>query len=188
MRKSPRWEPSHCHSLENGSLKEGPADALASQTVALVKQLPYLWFRARLGLETIATCGWTMRGKQFWRCRASDVDLDVPHSTLHPSFDDYELPWVTCGKDEVFIPAYFQRPRGHGSMDTRLTKKRHHKKRSRSLDKLISILKLVLETLSTPWKYSGTPYPESVTAVCWEPRYFYLGEILVTFFRQRMEK
>lgn len=43
-----------------------------------------------------------------------DADLYVSDSTLHPSFDDYELQSVTCGQDVVFIPAHFQRPVGIG--------------------------------------------------------------------------
>ncbi|XP_062043024.1 UPF0669 protein C6orf120 homolog [Lepus europaeus] len=43
-----------------------------------------------------------------------DADLYVSDSTLHPSFDDYELQSVTCGQDVVWIPAHFQRPVGIG--------------------------------------------------------------------------
>uniref|UniRef100_A0A8C9PFX7 Chromosome 6 open reading frame 120 n=1 Tax=Spermophilus dauricus TaxID=99837 RepID=A0A8C9PFX7_SPEDA len=43
-----------------------------------------------------------------------DADLYVSDSTLHPSFDDYELQSATCGQDVVFIPAHFQRPVGIG--------------------------------------------------------------------------
>lgn len=43
-----------------------------------------------------------------------DADLYVSASTLHPSFDDYELQSVTCGQDIVSIPAHFQRPVGIG--------------------------------------------------------------------------
>ncbi|XP_059970915.1 UPF0669 protein C6orf120 homolog [Mesoplodon densirostris] len=43
-----------------------------------------------------------------------DADLYVSDTTLHPSFDDYELQSVTCGQDVVFIPAHFQRPVGIG--------------------------------------------------------------------------
>lgn len=43
-----------------------------------------------------------------------DADLYVSDSTLHPSFDDYALQSVTCGPDEVSIPAHFRRPVGIG--------------------------------------------------------------------------
>ncbi|CAH7305110.1 UPF0669 protein C6orf120 homolog [Phodopus roborovskii] len=43
-----------------------------------------------------------------------DADLYVSDSTLHPSFDEYELQSVTCGQDVVSIPAHFQRPVGIG--------------------------------------------------------------------------
>ncbi|CAK7311126.1 UPF0669 protein C6orf120 homolog [Vulpes lagopus] len=43
-----------------------------------------------------------------------DADLYVSDTTLHPSFDDYELQSVTCGPDVVAIPAHFQRPVGIG--------------------------------------------------------------------------
>ncbi|XP_049510571.1 UPF0669 protein C6orf120 homolog [Panthera uncia] len=43
-----------------------------------------------------------------------DADLYVSDSTLHPSFDDYDLQSVTCGPDAVSIPAHFRRPVGIG--------------------------------------------------------------------------
>ncbi|XP_028904459.1 UPF0669 protein C6orf120 homolog [Ornithorhynchus anatinus] len=43
-----------------------------------------------------------------------DADLYVSDTTLHPSFDDYELQSVTCGQDVVFVPEHFQRPVGIG--------------------------------------------------------------------------
>ncbi|CAK6446446.1 unnamed protein product [Pipistrellus nathusii] len=48
------------------------------------------------------------------RSLRGDADLYVSDSTLHPSFDDYELQAVTCGRDVVAIPAHFQRPVGIG--------------------------------------------------------------------------
>ncbi|XP_004413490.1 PREDICTED: UPF0669 protein C6orf120 homolog [Odobenus rosmarus divergens] len=55
-------------------------------------------------------------GKIVLRMRSlkGDADLYVSDSTLHPSFDDYELQSVTCGQDVVSIPAHFQRPVGIG--------------------------------------------------------------------------
>ncbi|XP_007948674.1 UPF0669 protein C6orf120 homolog [Orycteropus afer afer] len=43
-----------------------------------------------------------------------DADLYVSDSTLHPSFDHYELQSATCGQDVVSVPAHFQRPVGIG--------------------------------------------------------------------------
>ncbi|KAM5284749.1 UPF0669 protein C6orf120 homolog [Hipposideros larvatus] len=48
------------------------------------------------------------------RSLRGDADLYVSASTLHPSFDDYELQAVTCGQDVVRVPAHFQRPVGIG--------------------------------------------------------------------------
>lgn len=48
------------------------------------------------------------------RSLTGDADLYVSATTLHPSFDDYELQSVTCGRDAVSIPAHFQRPVGIG--------------------------------------------------------------------------
>uniref|UniRef100_UPI00398F1E0A UPF0669 protein C6orf120 homolog n=1 Tax=Pristiophorus japonicus TaxID=55135 RepID=UPI00398F1E0A len=41
-----------------------------------------------------------------------DADLYVSDSTLHPSFDEYELQSATCGQDSVAVPAWFRRPVG----------------------------------------------------------------------------
>ncbi|XP_060632417.2 UPF0669 protein C6orf120 homolog isoform X1 [Anolis sagrei] len=43
-----------------------------------------------------------------------DADLYVSDVTLHPSFDDYELQSVTCGRDVVYVPEHFRRPVGIG--------------------------------------------------------------------------
>uniref|UniRef100_A0A8D0GC72 Chromosome 6 open reading frame 120 n=1 Tax=Sphenodon punctatus TaxID=8508 RepID=A0A8D0GC72_SPHPU len=43
-----------------------------------------------------------------------DADLYVSDTTLQPSFDEYELQSVTCGKDVVYVPAHFHRPVGIG--------------------------------------------------------------------------
>lgn len=43
-----------------------------------------------------------------------DADLYVSDTTLHPSFDEYELQSVTCGQDVVYVPAHFRRPVGIG--------------------------------------------------------------------------
>lgn len=48
------------------------------------------------------------------RSLRGDADLYVSGSTLHPSFDDYELQAVTCGRDVVAVPAHLQRPVGIG--------------------------------------------------------------------------
>ncbi|XP_042523661.1 UPF0669 protein C6orf120 homolog [Dipodomys spectabilis] len=55
-------------------------------------------------------------GKIVLRMRSlrGDADLYVSDSTLHPSFDDYELQSATCGPDAVAIPAHFRRPVGIG--------------------------------------------------------------------------
>ncbi|XP_067824621.1 UPF0669 protein C6orf120 homolog isoform X2 [Heptranchias perlo] len=44
--------------------------------------------------------------------RRGDADLYVSDSTLHPSFDEYELQSATCGRDSVAVPADFRRPVG----------------------------------------------------------------------------
>nr|XP_033795594.1 UPF0669 protein C6orf120 homolog [Geotrypetes seraphini]XP_033795595.1 UPF0669 protein C6orf120 homolog [Geotrypetes seraphini]XP_033795596.1 UPF0669 protein C6orf120 homolog [Geotrypetes seraphini]XP_033795597.1 UPF0669 protein C6orf120 homolog [Geotrypetes seraphini] len=43
-----------------------------------------------------------------------DADLYVSDTTLHPSFDEYELQSATCGQDVIVVPAHFQRPVGIG--------------------------------------------------------------------------
>lgn len=43
-----------------------------------------------------------------------DADLYISETTLHPTFDDYNLQSVTCGNDVVVVPAHFQRPVGIG--------------------------------------------------------------------------
>ncbi|XP_066104274.1 UPF0669 protein C6orf120 homolog [Saccopteryx bilineata] len=48
------------------------------------------------------------------RSLRGDADLYVSDSTLHPSFDDYELQSATCGRDLVAVPAHFRRPVGIG--------------------------------------------------------------------------
>ncbi|KAM7240773.1 hypothetical protein CapIbe_008679 [Capra ibex] len=55
-------------------------------------------------------------GKIVLRMRSlrGDADLYVSDSTLHPSFDEYELQSATCGADAVSIPAHFRRPVGIG--------------------------------------------------------------------------
>ncbi|KAL4699610.1 hypothetical protein H8957_000561 [Semnopithecus entellus] len=55
-------------------------------------------------------------GKIVLRMRSlkGDADLYVSASSLHPSFDDYELQSATCGPDAVSIPAHFRRPVGIG--------------------------------------------------------------------------
>lgn len=63
------------------------------------------------------------RGKIVLRMRSlrGDADLYVSDSTLHPSFDEYELQSATCGADAVSIPAHFRRPVGIGVYGTRPT-------------------------------------------------------------------
>ncbi|XP_041350887.1 UPF0669 protein C6orf120 homolog [Gigantopelta aegis] len=41
-----------------------------------------------------------------------DADLFVSDKTLRPSYDDFELQSVTCGRDVVDIPSSFKRPVG----------------------------------------------------------------------------
>ncbi|XP_078280276.1 UPF0669 protein C6orf120 homolog [Rhinoraja longicauda] len=41
-----------------------------------------------------------------------DADLYISDTTLHPSFDEYELQSSTCGLDVLAVPAKFRRPVG----------------------------------------------------------------------------
>ncbi|XP_053566974.1 UPF0669 protein C6orf120 homolog [Bombina bombina] len=43
-----------------------------------------------------------------------DADIYISSSTIHPSFDDYELQSTTCGLDVITVPYHFQRPVGIG--------------------------------------------------------------------------
>lgn len=43
-----------------------------------------------------------------------DADLYISDTTLHPTFDDYNLQSVTCGNDVIVVPSHFQRPVGIG--------------------------------------------------------------------------
>uniref|UniRef100_A0A8D2BE11 CF120 protein n=1 Tax=Sciurus vulgaris TaxID=55149 RepID=A0A8D2BE11_SCIVU len=99
---------------------------LASQAVALVKCLeaddvPEEWLllhvvQGQIGAGNYSYLRLNHEGKIVLKMQSlrGDADLYVSDSTLHPSFDDYELQSVTCGQDVVFIPAHFQRPVGIG--------------------------------------------------------------------------
>lgn len=99
---------------------------LASQAVALVKCLeaedvPEEWLllhvvQGQIGAGNYSYLRLNHEGKVVLRMQSlrGDADLYVSDSTLHPSFDDYELQSATCGQDVVFIPAHFQRPVGIG--------------------------------------------------------------------------
>ncbi|KAM8947853.1 UPF0669 protein C6orf120 homolog [Pelodytes ibericus] len=43
-----------------------------------------------------------------------DADMYVSATTLHPSFDEYELQSTTCGLDVITVPHLFSRPVGIG--------------------------------------------------------------------------
>ncbi|KAG3290609.1 UPF0669 protein C6orf120 homolog [Ictidomys tridecemlineatus] len=99
---------------------------LASQAVALVKcseadDVPEEWLllhvvQGQIGAGNYSYLRLNHEGKVVLRMQSlrGDADLYVSDSTLHPSFDDYELQSATCGQDVVFIPAHFQRPVGIG--------------------------------------------------------------------------
>nr|XP_045015346.1 UPF0669 protein C6orf120 homolog [Jaculus jaculus] len=99
---------------------------LASQAVALVKGLeeedvPEEWLllhvvQGQIGAGNYSYLRLSHEGKIILKMQSlrGDADLYVSDSTLHPSFDEYELQSVTCGQDTVSIPAHFQRPVGIG--------------------------------------------------------------------------
>ncbi|KAM5228598.1 UPF0669 protein C6orf120 homolog [Ctenodactylus gundi] len=99
---------------------------LASQAVFLVQGLedddvPQEWLllhvvQGQIGAGNYSYLRLNHEGKIVLRMQSlsGDADLYVSDSTLHPSFDDYELQSATCGQDEVSIPAHFQRPVGIG--------------------------------------------------------------------------
>ncbi|XP_012662196.1 UPF0669 protein C6orf120 homolog [Otolemur garnettii] len=99
---------------------------LASQAVSLAncfeeEDVPEEWLllhvvQGQIGAGNYSYLRLNHEGKIVLKMQSlkGDADLYVSDSTLHPSFDDYELQSVTCGQDVVFIPAHFQRPVGIG--------------------------------------------------------------------------
>ena len=95
---------------------------LASQVVSSVSpsdedEVPEEWIllhvvQGQIGAGNYSYLRLNHEGKIVLRMQSlkGDADLYVSDSTLHPSFDDYELQSVTCGQDVVSIPAHFQRP------------------------------------------------------------------------------
>lgn len=99
---------------------------LLSQVVTQVKcmdddDVPEEWLllhvvQGQIGAGNYSYLRLNHEGKIILRMQSlrGDADLYVSDSTLHPSFDEYELQSVTCGQDVVSIPAHFQRPVGIG--------------------------------------------------------------------------
>ncbi|XP_048193209.1 UPF0669 protein C6orf120 homolog [Perognathus longimembris pacificus] len=99
---------------------------LAAQAVALSRgpgedDAPEEWLllhvvQGQIGAGNYSYLRLGHEGKIVLRMRSlrGDADLYVSDSTLHPSFDDYELQSATCGPDTVSIPAHFRRPVGIG--------------------------------------------------------------------------
>ncbi|XP_017656183.1 UPF0669 protein C6orf120 homolog [Nannospalax galili] len=99
---------------------------LAAQAVAPGKcseddDVPEEWLllhvvQGQIGAGNYSYLRLNHEGKIILRMQSlrGDADLYVSDNTLHPSFDEYELQSVTCGQDEVSIPAHFQRPVGIG--------------------------------------------------------------------------
>ncbi|XP_012637989.1 UPF0669 protein C6orf120 homolog [Microcebus murinus] len=99
---------------------------LASQALSLAncseeEEVPEEWIllhvvQGQIGAGNYSYLRLNHEGKIILKMQSlkGDADLYVSDSTLHPSFDDYELQSVTCGQDIVFIPAHFQRPVGIG--------------------------------------------------------------------------
>ncbi|XP_027457163.1 UPF0669 protein C6orf120 homolog [Zalophus californianus] len=99
---------------------------LASQVVSSASssdedEVPEEWLllhvvQGQIGAGNYSYLRLNHEGRIVLRMRSlkGDADLYVSDSTLHPSFDDYELQSVTCGQDVVSIPAHFQRPVGIG--------------------------------------------------------------------------
>lgn len=97
---------------------------LASQVLGLAagledEEVPEEWLllhvvQGQIGAGNYSYLRLNHEGKVVLQMRSlkGDADLYVSDSTLHPSFDEYELQSVTCGQDTVFIPAHFQRPVG----------------------------------------------------------------------------
>ncbi|XP_004470751.1 UPF0669 protein C6orf120 homolog [Dasypus novemcinctus] len=99
---------------------------LTSQALSLVncfeeEEVPEEWIllhvvQGQIGAGNYSYLRLNHEGKIILKMQSlkGDADLYISDSTLHPSFDDYELQSVTCGQDIVFIPAHFQRPVGIG--------------------------------------------------------------------------
>ncbi|XP_008587401.1 PREDICTED: UPF0669 protein C6orf120 homolog [Galeopterus variegatus] len=99
---------------------------LASQAMSLVNcseddDVPEEWIllhvvQGQIGAGNYSYLRLNHEGKIILKMQSlkGDADLYISDSTLHPSFDDYELQAVTCGQDVVYIPAHFQRPVGIG--------------------------------------------------------------------------
>ncbi|XP_074044195.1 UPF0669 protein C6orf120 homolog [Macrotis lagotis] len=99
---------------------------LTSQALSLVKSLeeeevPEEWIllhvvQGQIGAGNYSYLRLNHEGKIVLQMKSlkGDADLYVSDTTLHPSFDEYELQSVTCGQDVVFVPAHFQRPVGIG--------------------------------------------------------------------------
>lgn len=90
----------------------GPADADAVPEEWLLLHV----VQGHIGAGNYSYLRLNHEGKIVLRMRSlrGDADLYVSDSTLHPSFDDYDLQSVTCGPDAVAIPAHFRRPVGIG--------------------------------------------------------------------------
>lgn len=113
-RTSPSWSPSHGRSLENSSLKEGPADASGRLGGGPSKVAPLHMVQGQAGARNYSYLRLNHEGKVILQVQSlrGDADLCVSDSTLHPSFSGHKLPSDTCGQDMVFTPAHSQWPRG----------------------------------------------------------------------------
>ncbi|XP_051684511.2 UPF0669 protein C6orf120 homolog [Oryctolagus cuniculus] len=127
MRTSPSWAPPvmaaprRAAPWRSALLMLLAAQALASVGCSEEEAIPEEWVllhvvQGQVGAGNYSYLRLNHEGKVILRMRSfrGDADLYVSDSTLHPSFDDYELQSVTCGQDTVWIPAHFQRPVGIG--------------------------------------------------------------------------
>ncbi|XP_068926573.1 UPF0669 protein C6orf120 homolog [Petaurus breviceps papuanus] len=99
---------------------------LTSQALSLVnsveeEEVPEEWIllhvvQGQIGAGNYSYLRLNHEGKIVLQMKSlkGDADLYVSDTTLHPSFDEYELQSVTCGQDVVFVPGHFQRPVGIG--------------------------------------------------------------------------
>ncbi|XP_006000852.1 UPF0669 protein C6orf120 homolog [Latimeria chalumnae] len=99
---------------------------LASQVLLMAQSLeeepvPKEWFllhvvQGQIGAGNYSYLRLNHEGKIILQMQSlkGDADLYVSDTTLHPSFDNYELQSATCGKDVVIVPAHFRRPVGIG--------------------------------------------------------------------------
>lgn len=92
--------------------------------VALILQ----WFDSGFAHEILQTVKGTVGAENYTYYRLSrpgtllielesesgDADIFVSSETLKPTFDNYEIQSITCGKDVVEIPTNFERPFGIG--------------------------------------------------------------------------